>query len=92
MLKHGEVIADTLGFMIAVDVVKGVDPESIMDKLGDALTWTEGVGSIDIDFMGELETIEGQQVTVNETATIMEGEFADESRMLNEGGKVNNES
>ena len=87
MLKREDTIKDTLGFMVAVDVVEGMNPESIMDKLGDSISYMEGVGNIDIDYMGTLETIDGVPVAVNETETVIEGDFEDESRMLNEGGK-----
>ena len=92
MLKRGDTIKDTLGFMIAVDVVEGIDPESLMDKLGDSISYMEGVGNIDIDYVGTLETIDGVQVSVNETQMVVEGEFEDESRMLNEGGPSKKES
>lgn len=50
----------TLGFMIAVEVETGTNPDHLKSKLADALTWVEGVGSTDVDYMGEITSYKGE--------------------------------
>jgi len=40
-----------------------ITPEQIANKLGDSLAWTEGIGVVDIDYIGKIETIEEDEVT-----------------------------
>lgn len=56
MLEHnrGEVLHEE-GFLVAVEVQKGVDPGYLKHMLADALTWIEGVGKTDIHYMGKVE-------------------------------------
>lgn len=58
MLKNSFIQStDTLvteGFMIAVEVEDGTSVGHMKNKLADALTWVEGVGKVDVDYMGRI--------------------------------------
>lgn len=45
----------THGFLLAVEMADGVDVESLMNRLADALTFIDGVGTIDIDHLGQVD-------------------------------------
>lgn len=54
----------THGFLLAVEGDDEIiTPEQIANKLGDSLAWTEGIGVVDIDYIGKIETIEEDEVT-----------------------------
>ena len=44
------------GFILAIESDDEViNPEQIANKLSDALAWIEGVGTVDITYMGQFE-------------------------------------
>lgn len=58
----------THGFVVAVEVEEGVDLDHLINKLSDSLRWVEGVGQVEIEHLGELDVIEGINVTIREGA------------------------
>lgn len=50
------------GFLLAVEMEEGTNVEAVMNKLADALTWIEGVGAIDIDHLGMVDTYDGPEI------------------------------
>jgi hypothetical protein len=54
------------GLLIGVEVEDGVDIEKVMKAVGDTLYMFLGVGEIDIDHLGEIETIDDVGVMVND--------------------------
>lgn len=48
----------TEGFMVAVEVEVGTSIDHIKSKLTDALIWVEGVGKVDVDYMGKIDEYE----------------------------------
>lgn len=48
----------THGFLLAVDTEEDVNVEHLAHKLGDALTWVEGVGNVDVNYLGEIEIVD----------------------------------
>lgn len=53
------------GFLIAVEVAADVSIDHLQNKLSDALQWVEGVGKIEVEHLGELDTYSevGENVT-----------------------------
>jgi len=51
------------GFIIHVEVEDGVSPESISEKLAGALTFVEGVGPVDVTYLGEIELVDDSEGT-----------------------------
>ena len=46
------------GFMISVDVEEGAQPiEYLTDRLAAALTFVEGVGNVDVSYIGKLDVM-----------------------------------
>ena len=44
-------------FLIGVEYEEGeVSPEQMANKLSDALSWVEGVSSVDVESLGEIQT------------------------------------
>lgn len=54
------------GFLVAVELEEGTDVQMVMTKLADALTWVEGIGSIDIDHLGLVDTYDGPEIQEGE--------------------------
>ncbi len=63
------------GFLIAVEIEKGTDLDAIGNKLADALSFTEGIGQVEVNHLGTLELVPGDHPDALE---VFEGE----------GGKV----
>lgn len=61
----------THGFIVAVEVGgEAITIDALMDKLGDALRFVDGVGQVEIEHLGELDIIEGINVTIKDTETL----------------------
>lgn len=45
----------THGFIVSVELTGRVSPEQVRLKLADALTWVEGLGDVDVDWIGEID-------------------------------------
>ena len=46
------------GFTVSVDVEDGAQPiEHIVGKLAEALTWVEGVGNVEVNYIGEMDVV-----------------------------------
>ena len=46
------------GFTVSVDVEDGAQPiEHITGKLAEALTWVEGVGNVEVTYIGEMDVM-----------------------------------
>lgn len=66
----GEVATKVHGFSVAAELVDGTKVESIMDRIGDGLSFIEGVGSVSIEYLGtevegddeELETVDVKDI------------------------------
>jgi len=76
------------GFLCGIELKADINIEDVMDHLADGVRYLEGVGDIDVNYLGQLEVIDGEQVMVRETET----GFQDESDALNleAGKKVDN--
>jgi len=48
------------GFLIAIAVEGEKDPpiEAIMDKIAGSMTWVEGIGQVDCEYLGPIEAID----------------------------------
>lgn len=57
----------THGFILSVELTDGVSPEHVRLKLADALTWVEGIGDVDVDYLGEVDRYPAEMP--NETAS-----------------------
>lgn len=60
MYKHrvGEPVVITgHGFLVHVEVAGNVPVADMQRKLAEALLFTEGVGPVDVDYMGEIEVL-----------------------------------
>lgn len=42
-------------YLVSIELEDDVPPESMINKLSDAVIWVEGVGRTDIEFLGQLE-------------------------------------
>lgn len=46
----------THGFLVSVEAEDGyVNPEALAERLGSACTFMEGVGHIDVNYMGQID-------------------------------------
>ena len=52
IFSAGDVETIVHGFGVAVELVPGTDVESIMDRIGDGLSTMEGVGSVEVEYLG----------------------------------------
>ena len=52
MLQRHDAITADHSFLVTVVLERGVDPQVIANKLGDALTWVEGTGACDVEHFG----------------------------------------
>ena len=50
------------GFLVAVEAEPEVDPDSIGEKMVGALTWVEGVGKVDMNYLGDIEIIDEDEL------------------------------
>ena len=57
MLQRDSKPISTYGFLVAVEIEKGVDPQWVAQKLGDALLWSEGIGTVDVETLGIIEIV-----------------------------------
>ena len=49
----------SIAFLVGVEYEDGeTTPEQIANRLGDALTWVEGVSTVDVESLGEIQTYE----------------------------------
>ena len=53
------------GFLVAVETEPNVSPEEIANKLEGSLTWVEGCGRADVNYLGEIEMIEEDAKEMN---------------------------
>lgn len=53
------------GFLIGVEVAGDVSIDHIRGKLADALAWVEGVGKVEVEHLGAIDTYDsvGENVT-----------------------------
>lgn len=54
----------TYGFILSVEAEEGVSLDTLSDRLADALLYIEGVGTIEVECMGQIDgyTEEGQPI------------------------------
>lgn len=53
------------GFLVGVELVESqITPEQVAAKLADSLAWTEGVGNVDVEQLGEIEIVDEQESNV----------------------------
>lgn len=59
MLNRNSGPTKIFGILIGLEIETGVcTPEKAAMKLGDALNFTEGVGSVTVDVLGEIDTVD----------------------------------
>lgn len=59
MLQRDDGPTSTYGYLVAVEVAKGKgDPAAVALRLAEGLTWMEGIGTVDVEQMGEIEVID----------------------------------
>lgn len=46
------------GFLIGVELEAGADPNVLMKHIGDAISTYPGVGTVDIEHLGEIEVVD----------------------------------
>lgn len=51
------------GFIVGAELTPGVDLQQVVNKLGDALQFVEGVGRIDVEYLGQIELKEPEPNT-----------------------------
>jgi len=61
--KDGEL--KTHGYLIAVETQDDVNPDEITRKLADSLAWVEGVGTIDVEYLGEIDIADEETSKAN---------------------------
>lgn len=49
------------GWIVGVEAHESVDPNTVTQKLADALAWVEGIGTVDVEYLGEIETLDGDE-------------------------------
>ena len=49
------------GFLVYVEAAGAVNPSDIAQRLAGALTFIEGVGPVDVDYMGEIDVVESKK-------------------------------
>lgn len=66
MLDRNSGPTKVYGVLIGVELETSVcTPERAAMKLGDALNFTEGVGSVTVDVLGEIETVDEPEGPLN---------------------------
>ena len=62
MLNRNSNTTRLYGFLVGVEIEDGRDatPETVAMKLSDALSFVEGVGLVDVDFLGEVEQVSAE--------------------------------
>jgi hypothetical protein len=55
------------GFLVGVEVEDGIEINSIMKAIGEAMYTFKGIGTVDVEHLGEIETIDdvGIEVPMN---------------------------
>ena len=46
------------GFVVGAEMIESVSPQAVVNKLSDALQFVEGVGRIDVQYLGPIELVD----------------------------------
>jgi hypothetical protein len=55
MIERGKGLTSPHAFLIAIDCQPGVDMERIKFALSDAVSWMEGAGKSDVEYLGPID-------------------------------------
>lgn len=61
-LRGKERLLKSHGFLVGIDAEERVEPEQLKLKLIDSLTWVEGVGPVEVEYLGEIPKYEEGEV------------------------------
>lgn len=60
--KSGQKKLKAWGFLLGIEVDEEViTPEKVCNRLADALTHVDGVGPVDVDFLGEIDDFNDEE-------------------------------
>ena len=62
MLRRNGKDVKTHAFLCAIELEDDVDPAYVINKLGEGITWVEGVGTADIEHLGEIQTYDEEEL------------------------------
>lgn len=65
MISHNQANMPTTthGYLISVEIAerRAMSPEQVAMRFSDALAFVEGIGTVDVDYLGEVDVVKAQQ-------------------------------
>lgn len=61
MLQKNGKDVKTHGFICAIEIEEGRNIMDIVNRLGESVMWMEGIGEIDVEHLGEITVIAGEE-------------------------------